>query len=113
MCEHLDEIASGRRLPVVPSARGCEDCLEEGTAWVHLRLCLACGHLGCCDSSPRRHATRHFRAAHHPVIKSFEPGEDWAFCYVHEEMASAVPAFPEESPAAHLSAPERATRGAR
>ena len=61
----------------------CEDCLREGTRWVALRECLACGHLGCCDSSPRRHATAHFRETAHPVIESAEPGEDWRWCYVH------------------------------
>ncbi|GAB2966852.1 Na+/H+ antiporter [Amycolatopsis acidiphila] len=61
---------------------GCEDCLREGTTWVHLRLCLECGHVGCCDSSPRRHATQHFHDTRHPVIRSYEPGEDWRWCFV-------------------------------
>ncbi|HEY0904546.1 MAG TPA: cation:proton antiporter [Marmoricola sp.] len=73
------------RPPVEPSTPGeCEDCLREGTRWVHLRLCLSCGHVGCCDSSPRRHATAHFHESTHPVIRSAEPGESWRWCYVHE-----------------------------
>jgi uncharacterized UBP type Zn finger protein len=65
---------------------GCEECLKIGSRWVHLRLCLACGHVGCCDSSPNRHATRHFHETDHPVMASFEPGEDWGWCYVDELM---------------------------
>jgi len=70
--------------PVHPRARGCEECLKMGSSWVHLRLCLSCGHVGCCDSSPNRHATRHFHEVGHPVIASLEPGEWWAWCYVDE-----------------------------
>ena len=72
--------------PVVPRARGCEECLAIGSSWVHLRLCLTCGHVGCCDSSPNRHARRHFDDEGHPIIQSFEPGEDWRWCYVDEAM---------------------------
>ena len=61
---------------------GCEECLKEGTDWVELRVCLTCGHVGCCDSSPGKHATAHFHATGHPIIESFEPGEDWGWCYV-------------------------------
>jgi hypothetical protein len=69
--------------PVVPhTSRGCEDCLRIGSSWVHLRLCLTCGHVGCCDSSPRRHA----RAQAHPIVRSFEPGESWRWCFVDERM---------------------------
>ena len=71
---------------VIPSAEGCEDCLRIGSLWVHLRICLTCGHVGCCDSSPNRHARQHFHATDHPIIQSFEPGEDWRWCYVHEAM---------------------------
>jgi len=77
---HLREI----RDDVVPSAEGCEDCLRIGGEWVHLRLCLTCGHVGCCDSSPNRHARKHFTVTHHPIIQSFEPGEDWRWCFVDE-----------------------------
>jgi Na+/H+ antiporter len=73
------------RPPVEPDSQGeCTDCLREGTAWVHLRMCLVCGHVACCDSSPRRHATAHFQAEGHEVIRSAEPGETWRWCYVHE-----------------------------
>jgi hypothetical protein len=76
-CGHLTAVSD-----VVPSSTdGCEDCLREGTRWVHLRECLACGHVGCCDNSPRQHATAHFHATSHPLMRSFEPGEDWAWCY--------------------------------
>jgi uncharacterized UBP type Zn finger protein len=75
-CRHLDQIRE-----VTPSADGCEDCLRTGGHWVHLRLCLTCGHVGCCDNSAGRHATAHWRATGHPIIRSFEPGEDWAWCF--------------------------------
>jgi Zn-finger in ubiquitin-hydrolases and other protein len=71
--------------PVTPrTPQGCEECLSHGTPWVHLRLCLTCGHVGCCDSSPMRHARGHAYAIGHPIVKSFEPGEDWRWCYVDE-----------------------------
>jgi uncharacterized UBP type Zn finger protein len=74
--------------PVGPDgARSCLDCVQEGTRWVHLRLCTSCGHVGCCDSSPRRHATVHFRTSSHPVVQSFEPGEDWLWCYADQTDA--------------------------
>ena len=77
----------------VPHALGCEECLATGGRWVHLRLCLACGHVGCCDSSPGTHATKHFRSSGHPVVQSFEPGEGWAWCYVDElELGLLKPA---------------------
>ena len=78
-CTHLDLIR-----PVTPSAEGCEDCLKIGAPWMHLRLCLTCGHVGCCDSSPNRHARAHYHAAGHPIVQSFEPGEDWQWCYADE-----------------------------
>jgi uncharacterized UBP type Zn finger protein len=80
VCEHVPTA------PHAPRAAGCEECLASGMRWVHLRLCLSCGHVGCCDSSPGRHATRHYRTAHHPVVQSFEPGETWGWCYVDETM---------------------------
>ena len=67
--------------PAAPRARGCEECLRAGTRWVHLRACLACGHVGCCDSSPGKHATAHYHATGHAVIGSVEPGETWGWCY--------------------------------
>ncbi len=78
-CTHLGQIRK-----VTPSADGCEDCLKTGDTWVHLRLCLICGHVGCCDESKNKHATRHFHATRHPVIKSFQPAEDWGWCYFDE-----------------------------
>jgi uncharacterized UBP type Zn finger protein len=106
VCGHLKKVVGGRRKAVKPSTPGCKECLERGDGWVHLRLCLQCGHVGCCDSSPNRHATAHFNASRHPVIKSFEPGEDWAFCYLDDEGVDAIPAFPEESPSHHISPAE-------
>ncbi|MBS1795608.1 MAG: UBP-type zinc finger domain-containing protein [Acidobacteria bacterium] len=85
-CEHLEEIK-----PVTPSAEGCEDCLKIGGRWVHLRLCETCGHVGCCDSSPNRHATKHYHATRHPIIKSFEKGEDWGYCYVDDLFYETLP----------------------
>lgn len=67
-----------------PNTDGCEECLKIGDDWVHLRRCLRCGHVGCCDSSKNRHATKHFRSTKHPVVQSFEPGENWKWCYVHQ-----------------------------
>jgi len=83
-CPHLE--ASSDPKPRTP--RGCEECLATGDAWVHLRLCLTCGHVGCCDSSKNKHATRHYEASQHPVIRSFQPGERWRWCYVDEVFAS-------------------------
>jgi monovalent cation/hydrogen antiporter len=80
-CGHLDAAAADVE-PLTPE--GCAECLALGEEWVHLRLCLACGHVGCCDSSPRRHATAHFTASGHPVMRSFEPGDDWRWCFVDE-----------------------------
>lgn len=78
-CEHVKQIRSVR-----PSANGCEECLQTGDSWVELRECLACGHVGCCDSSRNRHATKHFQATHHPVVQSFKSGDNWRWCYVDQ-----------------------------
>ena len=80
-CSHLDTIRA-----VTPSARGCEECLKTGSKWLHLRLCRTCGHVGCCDDSPNRHATRHFHASRHPIIEAYDPPEGWGWCYVDEVM---------------------------
>ena len=80
-CTHLDTITV-TELPA--SVEGCEDCLREGTLWMHLRICLECGHVGCCDDSPKQHATRHAATASHPLIRSLQPGEDWSWCFVDE-----------------------------
>lgn len=78
-CSHLDSV----RVTELPAPlEGCEDCLAIGGWWVHLRMCLTCGRVGCCDNSPNRHASAHARASGHPLIRSAEPGEDWAWCYV-------------------------------
>jgi hypothetical protein len=79
-CTHLDRAAD-----VQPSTtEGCEDCLREGTRWVHLRECLECGHVGCCDNSPATHATKHWHSSGHALMRSFEPGEDWGWCYADD-----------------------------
>ena len=80
-CTHVAEIQD-----VSPSSRVCEQCVAMGSTWVHLRMCLTCGQVGCCDSSPNRHATAHYNEAHHPVMRSVEPGESWRWCYVDEEV---------------------------
>ena len=79
-CTHLSQIR--KVTPRTPN--GCEECLKTGMRWVHLRLCLSCGHVGCCDNSIGKHATAHFRGSKHPIIKSFEPGEEWKWCYVDQ-----------------------------
>lgn len=78
-CSHLDQIRS-----VTPRATGCEECLKNGETWVHLRLCLTCGHVGCCDTSRGKHATKHFRETGHPIMQTLEADEDWAWCFVDE-----------------------------
>ncbi len=78
-CRHLSTIAV-----VHPSARGCEECLRIGSKWVHLRLCRTCGHVGCCDQSPHRHATKHFQKTQHPIIEGYDPPEGWGWCYIDE-----------------------------
>jgi uncharacterized UBP type Zn finger protein len=79
-CPHVAKI----NRDVQPKSDGCEECLKLGDEWVHLRLCLECGHVGCCDDSKNKHATKHFRHTKHPVIRSFEPGERWGWCFVDE-----------------------------
>jgi hypothetical protein len=90
-CTHLDQITNGS-----PMATGCEDCIAAGRHdWVHLRVCQSCAHVGCCDNSPGRHATAHFHSVHHPIIRSYEPGEDWYYCYLDDlmfEVENAPPA---------------------
>jgi len=80
-CTHLDQVEL-RELPA--SVDGCEECLRDGGKWLHLRICLSCGHVGCCDDSPNRHATGHAHAESHPIIRSLERGEDWCWCYVDQ-----------------------------
>jgi uncharacterized UBP type Zn finger protein len=89
-CPHV----AGLR-PVPPrTPEGCEECMKIGDDWMHLRLCLTCGHVGCCDSSPNRHATRHYHETGHPIVASFEPDERWGWCFADEE-AIEVPASAE------------------
>jgi uncharacterized UBP type Zn finger protein len=80
-CSHLNQIQQ-----VIPSAEGCEECLNMGDTWVHLRICLECGHVGCCDSSKNKHATKHAHSTKHPLIQSMELGEDWLYCYQDDVM---------------------------
>lgn len=86
-CTHLDQIAI-TELPA--SAEGCEECLAAGGVWLHLRICLSCGHVGCCDDSPNKHATAHAGATGHAIIRSIEPGEEWSWCFV-DEVAMRIP----------------------
>jgi len=79
ICTHLDQVRA-----VEPSSDGCEDCLRIGSHWVHLRVCMVCGHVGCCDNSPNRHARRHAGDADHAIVQSYEPGEDWWYCFVDD-----------------------------
>jgi uncharacterized UBP type Zn finger protein len=81
-CSHIKSAKDAQA-----KSKGCEECLKMSDTWVHLRLCLGCGHVGCCDSSKNKHATKHYHSTKHPVIRSFEPGEDWRYCYVDEVMA--------------------------
>jgi uncharacterized UBP type Zn finger protein len=86
-CKHLDQVQD-----VVPGTpNGCEECLATGGRWVHLRLCLTCGHVGCCDNSPGRHATAHYHGTEHPIIRSFEPHENWGWCYADESFFEPAP----------------------
>jgi uncharacterized UBP type Zn finger protein len=84
-CTHLDEIQNP-----APTNSGCEECLQLGDTWVHLRLCETCGHVGCCDSSKNKHAARHYQETGHPIVQSFEPGEDWGWCYA-DSMYVTIP----------------------
>ncbi len=97
-CDHLKHLTE-HDFPPPKTPNACEDCLREGTKWVHLRECQVCGHVGCCDSSPRRHATKHFHDTQHPVMRSVEPGEKWTWCYLDEVMGKLAEehAIPHES----------------
>ncbi len=84
ICEHVRSIRD-----VAPDAQGCSECLAAGDRWVHLRMCLSCGHVACCDSSKNTHARRHWEKTQHPVIRSFQPGENWRWCYPHNDYLDA------------------------
>ncbi|HEX9576853.1 MAG TPA: UBP-type zinc finger domain-containing protein [Myxococcales bacterium] len=105
LCPHLKTLEDPGRAPVKPSGHGCKECLEIGDEWVHLRLCMSCGHVGCCDSSPNTHATKHFHQTQHPTVRSYEPGEDWAYCYPDDLTIDGLAALPGESASRHYSAP--------
>ena len=92
-CTHTGTIRD-----VTPSARGCEDCLKTGSWWVHLRLCRTCGHVGCCDDSPNKHATKHFKATGHPIIEGYDPPEGWGWCYVDETFVELDHPTPQVGP---------------
>jgi uncharacterized UBP type Zn finger protein len=86
-CTHLGHV----RITQLPEAvEGCADCLATGDPWLLLRICLECGHVGCCDDSPNRHATAHARSSEHPIIRSLEPGEAWSWCFI-DEVAMRIP----------------------
>ncbi len=87
-CAHLGDLEYN----APPSGPGCYECTLMGSTWVHLRRCVRCGHVGCCDSSPNRHATAHFHEIQHPLVQSYEPGEDWFWCYA-DELALEMPEF--------------------
>ena len=87
-CSHLDRV---RIVEPPEEIAGCEECLRIGSGWVHLRMCQTCGTIRCCDSSPNKHATKHFRSLHHPLVRSLEPGEDWAWCYADQLMLEPAP----------------------
>ena len=96
ICSHLDQINE-----VTPSStNGCSQCLAAGDRWMHLRLCLTCGEVACCDSSPNRHASRHAKEHGHPIVMSFEPGEDWSWCY-EENVAFVVDGLTVNGPTQH------------
>jgi uncharacterized UBP type Zn finger protein len=84
-CTHLDQVRIKSTEEHV-----CEDCIKTGDRWVHLRMCMSCGHVGCCDSSKNKHATKHFKQTEHPIIRSIEPGERWMWCYVDQLVPGEV-----------------------
>lgn len=86
LCKHAQDLQD-----VTPSGNGCVECLEMGDSWVHLRLCTTCGHVGCCDNSKNKHATKHFHETGHPVIKSYEPREEWGYCYADGVYFDTLP----------------------
>lgn len=86
-CKHTRDV----RDVSAHTPEGCEECLAKGMDWVHLRLCMTCGHVGCCDSSIGKHATKHFEATGHPIVDSFEPGEDWGWCYLDNVFLQPAP----------------------
>ena len=95
ICSHLDQI----EVAALPATiEGCEECLKIGSDWVHLRMCMTCGKIGCCDSSPNRHASRHVADSGHPIVSSLEPGEDWSYCYADDVAFLVAPERPGQAP---------------
>ena len=92
-CRHVQSVKT-----VTPSALGCEECLKTGDWWVHLRLCRECGHVGCCDDSPNRHASAHYRATGHPIIEGYDPPEGWGWCYTDDEVVELPNQTPQRGP---------------
>jgi uncharacterized UBP type Zn finger protein len=80
-CKHLEQVKITRT-----GTHVCEDCIKTGDRWVHLRMCMICGHVGCCDSSKNKHATAHYHETEHPLVRSIEPGERWIWCYVDKDV---------------------------
>jgi uncharacterized UBP type Zn finger protein len=104
-CSHLDSIQEAP-----PLSNGCEECLEKGYRWLHLRRCATCGHVGCCDGSPNKHASKHAKDSAHPIVQSFEPDEEWFWCYV-DEAGFEIPDAPSYSyPARRRSSSMRRLR---
>ena len=91
ICSHLGQVDA----EATPSSPGCEDCLRDGDRWVHLRMCRVCGHVGCCDSSPNKHASAHYATSEHPLMSSYEPGEDWWWCFADDFafLATDLPTY--------------------
>ena len=92
-CDHIDTVSQ-----VLPQTLGCAECLRSGSWWVHLRLCRSCGHVGCCDDSPNRHATAHFRMTRHPIIEGYDPPEGWGWCFVDEVEVALPDQTPQRGP---------------
>ena len=92
-CTHLDQIQE-----VTPGTAGCEECLKTGDRWLHLRLCRTCGHVGCCDQSKNKHATKHFNATAHPIIEGYDPPEGWGWCFVDKLMLELPDTTPQNGP---------------
>ncbi len=92
-CRHLGTIRT-----VTPSAKGCEECLQIGQAWFHLRICRTCGHVGCCDQSPGKHGTKHWQATKHPIIEGYDPPEGWGSCFPDDEMVELPDHTPQVGP---------------
>lgn len=92
-CDHVASVVT-----VTPGTLGCQECLQIGSRWVHLRLCRTCGHVGCCDDSPNRHAAKHFAETEHPIIEGYDPPEGWGWCYVDKQFVGLPDRTPQRGP---------------